>query len=64
MGIIDDQDDERFDDDIETQRDTIRESLNEIANDIGMAMRDVGLRFPVFLSRIALLKSRSAPGIL
>jgi hypothetical protein len=50
MGIIDDQDDERFDDDIETQRDTIRESLNEIANDIGMAMRDVGLRFPVFLT--------------
>ena len=29
-------------------RDTKRQSLNAIANDIGMAMRDVGLRCPVY----------------
>ena len=36
--------------DLDAQRDMIRNSLNEIANDIGMAMRDVGLHFPVFLT--------------
>ena len=34
---------EIFDDRLNAQRDIIRKSLNEIANDIGMAMRDVGL---------------------
>jgi hypothetical protein len=28
----------------------IRQSLNEIANDIGMAMRDVGLTFPFYIT--------------
>jgi hypothetical protein len=50
MDKIDDQDDERFDKDIESQRDTIRRSLSEIMNDIGMAMRDAGLHFPVFMT--------------
>ena len=36
--------------DLDVQRNIIRQSLNEIAADIGMAMRDVGLRFPVFLT--------------
>ena len=36
--------------DLDAQRETIRRSLNEIANDIGMAMRDVGLHFPVFMT--------------
>jgi hypothetical protein len=50
METLDDQDDLGFDNDTKSPRDIIRQSLNEIANDIGMAMRDVGLRFPVFLS--------------
>jgi hypothetical protein len=43
-------DDERFGNNIESQRNIIRQSLSEIASNIGMAMRDVGLRFPVFLT--------------
>ena len=35
---------------IHSHRDIIRQSLNEIANDIGMAMRDVGLTFPVYMT--------------
>jgi hypothetical protein len=35
---------------IEEQREIIRHSLHEIANDIGMVMRDAGLRFPVFIT--------------
>jgi hypothetical protein len=35
---------------IEEQRSMIRESLHEIVNDIGMAMRDAGLHFPVFMT--------------
>jgi hypothetical protein len=38
------------DDSLDAQRDIIRQSLNEIANDIGMAMRDVGLTFPVYMT--------------
>ena len=38
------------DDRLDTQRDIIRESLHEIANDIGMAMRDEGLHFPVYIT--------------
>jgi hypothetical protein len=43
-------DDERFDNNIESQRNIIRQSLSEIASNIGMAMRDVCLHFPVFLT--------------
>ena len=31
---------------LDAQRDIIRQSLDAITNDIGMAMRDVGLTFP------------------
>ena len=34
----------------EEQRKIIRRSLNEIISDIGMAMRDAGLHFPVFMT--------------
>src|SRR5437763_343901 len=46
----DDQDDMQFDNHLESQRKAIRQSLDAIANDIGMALRDVGLTFPVFLT--------------
>ena len=35
-----------IDDTLDAQRDIIRQSLDAITNDIGMAMRDVGLTFP------------------
>src|SRR4051812_22374986 len=35
---------------LNAQREIIRQALNEIANDIGTAMRDAGLKFPVFLT--------------
>ena len=36
------------DDSLDAQRDIIRQSLDAIINDIGMAMRDVGLTFPLY----------------
>ena len=33
---------------LDAQRDIIRQSLDVVINDIGMAMRDVGLTFPVY----------------
>jgi hypothetical protein len=48
--IMDTLDDKRFDNDIQSQREIIRQSLSEIVNDIGIAMRDVGLCFPVFMT--------------
>ena len=42
--------DETWTNGIDAQREIIRQSLNEIANDVGMALRDVGLRFPVYLT--------------
>ena len=50
MNTFDDQDDLIFDDKLHTQRDIIRQSLDAIINDIGMAMRDVGLTFPVYIT--------------
>jgi hypothetical protein len=50
MDTTDDQDDERFDNDIESQREAIRGSLDEIASDIGVVMRDEGLHFPVYIT--------------
>ena len=35
---------------LDAQRDIIRQSLDAIVNDIGMAMRDVGLTFPVYIT--------------
>ena len=39
-----------IDDKLYTQRDIIRQSLDAIVNDIGMAMRDVGLTFPLYIT--------------
>jgi hypothetical protein len=50
MNTFDQQDDPTFDDRLNTQRNIIRQSLDDIANDIGMAMRDVGLTFPVYMT--------------
>jgi hypothetical protein len=50
MDTIDDRDDERFDNDIEPQREAMRAALDEIASDIGMVMRDEGLHFPVYIT--------------
>ena len=50
MNTLDEQDEWMIDDKLNTQRDIIRESLAEIANDIGMAMRDVGLTFPLYIT--------------
>ena len=46
-----DNDHYEIDDRTHAQRDIIRQSLDEIANDIGMAMRDVGLTFPALHDR-------------
>ena len=35
---------------LDVQRDIIRQSLDAIVNDISMAMRDVGLTFPVYMT--------------
>ena len=48
MHITDQQIDQ--DDTLDAQRDIIRQSLDAIANDIGMAMRDVGLTFPLYIT--------------
>lgn len=42
--------DETWADDIDTRRETIRQSLDTIANDVGMALWDAGLRFPVYMT--------------
>ena len=40
----------KSDDILAARRDIIKQSLNEITNDIGTALRDAGLNFPVFLT--------------
>ena len=35
---------------LDAQRDKVRSNLTEITADIGMAMRDVGLTFPVYMT--------------
>jgi hypothetical protein len=35
---------------LDAERDIIRQSLDAITNDIGMAMRDVGLTFPLYIT--------------
>ena len=37
-------------DKLDAQRDIIRQSLDAIINDIGTAMRDVGLTFPLYIT--------------
>ena len=50
MNTIENEDDPSTDDTLDAQRDIIRRSINEIANDIGMEMRDVGLKFPLYIT--------------
>ena len=50
MNTVEHEDDSSTDDTLDAQRDIIRQSINEIINDIGMAMRDVGLTFPVYIT--------------
>ena len=50
MDTLDDFYTKSTNDRLDTQRDIIRESLDEIANDIGMAMRDERLHFPVYIT--------------
>ena len=50
MNTFNEQDHLIFGDRINSQRDIIRQSLDAIINDIGMAMRDVGLTFPVYIT--------------
>jgi hypothetical protein len=50
MNIIEHHDDLSTDDRLDAQRGIIRQSLDQIAADIGMAMRDVGLAFPVYFA--------------
>jgi hypothetical protein len=39
-----------IDDTLDAERDIIRQSLDAITNDIGIAMRDVGLTFPLYIT--------------
>ena len=50
MNEIDQQIDQSTDHTLDAKRDIIRASLNEITNDIGMAMRAVGLAFPLYIT--------------
>jgi hypothetical protein len=50
MDTFDDEDDTQRDDRLDAQRKIIRASLNEIAKEVGMIMRDEGLRFPVYIT--------------
>ena len=50
MNTCNEQDDLIFDDKLYTQRDIIKQSLDAITNDIGMAMRDVGLALPLYIT--------------
>jgi hypothetical protein len=50
MSTIEPQDQLSTDDRLDAQRDIIRQSLDAIVNDIGIAMRDVGLTFPIYIT--------------
>ena len=50
INTLEEQDEWMIDDRLNAQRDIIRQSLDQIASDIGMAMRDVGLTFPVYMT--------------
>ena len=45
-----DNQDQESDDRLDAQREIIRASLDQIAADIGVALRDAALNFPVFLT--------------
>jgi hypothetical protein len=46
---------------LDAQRDIIRHSLPELVNDIGMRMRDEGLRFPVYITHRAMIGPEQRP---
>lgn len=48
MQTTEQRDDRR--DKLDAHRDIIRKSLHSIANEIAMALRDVGLTFPIFIT--------------
>jgi len=50
MNINEPQDDLSTDAGRDVQRNIIRQSLDAIIDEIGMAMRDVGLTFPVYIT--------------
>jgi hypothetical protein len=50
MSTIAEPDESSIDHELDEQRDIVKESLDAIANDVSMALRDAGSRFPVFLT--------------
>ena len=50
MNTFEHEDELSTQDELAARRDIIRHSLDEIASEVGMALRDVGLNFPVFLT--------------
>ena len=50
MNIIEREGDQSTADTLDAQREIIRQSLDAITNDIGLAMRDVGLNFPLYIT--------------
>jgi hypothetical protein len=50
MDTIEHEDYSSPDNSLDAQRDIIRQSLDAIVNDIGMAIRDVGLTFPLYIT--------------
>jgi hypothetical protein len=50
MDTLHDFDTTSTDDRLDAQRKLIRGSLSEIANDVGMMLRDEGMRFPVYIT--------------
>jgi hypothetical protein len=50
MNTIEHEDGSLTYDRLDAQRAIIRQSLDAIINDIGMAMRDVGLTFPLYIT--------------
>ena len=50
MNTDEPQDDLSTDDGLDAQRNIIRQSLDAIIDEIGIAMRDAGLVFPVYIT--------------
>jgi hypothetical protein len=50
MNTDEPQDDLSTDDGLDAQRNIIRQSLDAIIDEIGIAMRDAGLAFPVYIT--------------
>jgi hypothetical protein len=50
MNTFEHEDEPSIDDSLDAQRETLRQSLDAVASDVGLALRDAGLNFPVFLT--------------